>query len=570
VTGRTSFIPQILIVLLGAAIIFTLLTLPPKAARLPALPPTTGTVFGGYHIHSSRSDGTGTPDSIAAAAAQAGLQFIILTDHGDGTRMPDPPMYRHGVLCIDAFEVSTASGHLVGLGLNRATPFPLAGEGRDVIEDIHRFGGWAVIAHPDSPKPELAWRGFNVPYDGIEWLNDDSEWRDESLAHLAATAARYVFRSPETIVSLFQRPVRTLRRWDIVSTTRAVTGLAALDAHARGLGWSDAEPSSRNHTLLARPTYNEMFRTLTQGVVLPEPFSGTASRDQSMVLDALRQGHTFSVINAIAAPASLTFSGTQGATTAGMGERLNDLGSPVVFHAAIAGAPTSRVALLLNGSEIAAGRGSVTYSGTLAAGGYRVEGFYPGNAFPWVVSNPIHAGAGPDVLPGAETAQPTPLRLIPVPTSGEWEIEKDASSFGDVALDQQATRFSFALGPGLPVGQFAALASTLTASLSQEGFDRVQFSIRADRPMRVSVQVRLPGAGDARRWRQSVYADQTPRTVVLSLQDFLPVGAATTQRPIVAHIHSVLFVVDTLNTPTATKGTFWLSDVALGVGNTER
>ena len=55
-------------------------------------------VFGAYHVHSARSDGSGTPDEIAAAAARAGLRFVILTDHGDATRAPDPPAYRHGVL----------------------------------------------------------------------------------------------------------------------------------------------------------------------------------------------------------------------------------------------------------------------------------------------------------------------------------------------------------------------------------------------------------------------------------------------------------------------------------------
>ncbi|MCY0464255.1 hypothetical protein OVW20_29155, partial [Klebsiella pneumoniae] len=91
----------------------------------------------------------------------------ILTDHGDGTRVPDPPAYRHGVLCIDAGEISTTRGHLVALGLTSGSPYPLAGEPRDVIDDIHRLGGKAVIAHPDSRKSDLRWRAQNqnVPFD---------------------------------------------------------------------------------------------------------------------------------------------------------------------------------------------------------------------------------------------------------------------------------------------------------------------------------------------------------------------------------------------------------------------
>ena len=37
----------------------------------------------------TRSDGHGDKPAVAAAAARAGLKFVILTDHGDGTRPPD-------------------------------------------------------------------------------------------------------------------------------------------------------------------------------------------------------------------------------------------------------------------------------------------------------------------------------------------------------------------------------------------------------------------------------------------------------------------------------------------------
>ena len=51
------------------------------------------TVAGAFHVHSTRSDGIGDREAIAAAAARAGLQFVVITDHGDATRQPDPPAY---------------------------------------------------------------------------------------------------------------------------------------------------------------------------------------------------------------------------------------------------------------------------------------------------------------------------------------------------------------------------------------------------------------------------------------------------------------------------------------------
>src|SRR5437867_1085136 len=133
-------------------------------------------VPGILHIHTNRSDGRSGPDQIAAAAARAGLKFIVFTDHGDATRQPDPPTYRSGVLCLDGVEVSTTGGHYVVLAMP-AAPYPLGGEPRDVIEDVRRLGGFGIAAHPDSPKLELRWREWGAPFDGVELVNPDTSWR---------------------------------------------------------------------------------------------------------------------------------------------------------------------------------------------------------------------------------------------------------------------------------------------------------------------------------------------------------------------------------------------------------
>src|SRR5204863_9474914 len=99
------------------------LTLPPR--RLPLVPSADGTVSGILHIHTTRSDGRGTPDEVAAAAARAGISFIVFTDHGDATRVPDAPVYRSGVLCPDCAEISSAGGHYVVLDMP-AAPYPPA------------------------------------------------------------------------------------------------------------------------------------------------------------------------------------------------------------------------------------------------------------------------------------------------------------------------------------------------------------------------------------------------------------------------------------------------------------
>ena len=232
--------------LAGVAGLFVAFTLPPPSIALQpgirGVPPATRTVVpGAYHVHTTRSDGTGTVDEVASAAARAGLRFVIFTDHGDGVRRPDPPLYRNGVLCLDGVEISTTEGHYAVIGMGQA-PYPLGGEPRDVVEDVARLGGFGIAAHPTSPKAELQWREWEVPLDGLEWLNADSEWRDESWAELARASVHFLFRGPESLASLLDRPDAALVRWDALTQHRRVVGLAGLDAHARFGGREAADP----------------------------------------------------------------------------------------------------------------------------------------------------------------------------------------------------------------------------------------------------------------------------------------------------------------------------------------
>ncbi len=156
---------------------------------------------GAYHVHSTQSDGSGTPEAIAAAAAAANLDFVILTDHGDGTRTPARPRIVDGVLLIDAVEISTDDGHYVALDLPPA-PYPLAGEGRAVAEDVRRLGGMGLLAHPDSPRSSLAWHDPSVAADGFEWINGDSTWRTASTTQLLTRLLAYPLNRAGTLVGL--------------------------------------------------------------------------------------------------------------------------------------------------------------------------------------------------------------------------------------------------------------------------------------------------------------------------------------------------------------------------------
>jgi hypothetical protein len=86
--------------------------------------------------------------------------------------------------------------------------------------------------------------------------------------------------------------------------------------------------------------------------------------------------------------------------------------------------------------------------------------------------------------------------------------------------------------------------------------DRLAFTARADRPMRISVQLRtaMHGAGPEERWQRSVYLDATDRVQTVYFDDMMPVGPTRTARPALTDIRDVMFMVDTTNTKPGSAG----------------
>jgi hypothetical protein len=513
------------------------------------------------HVHTVTSDGSGTPEEVAAAAARAGLNFVIFTDHGDGTRAPDPPAYRSGVLCLDAVEISTAEGHYVALGLPR-TPYPLGGEPRDVIQDVTRLGGFGVAAHPDSRKPALQWHEWDAPIGGVEWLNADSEWRDVSRRRKARALATYLFRPVETLGSLLDRPDVTLRRWDALTQRRRVVGVAGTDAHAR-VGWQENDAQEyRSPWFLRIPSYEVSFRAFALRVNLAGRLSGDAAADASALLQALRAGHVYTAIDAVASPAFLEFWAGSAAGSAEQGDRLEP-GGPVTFHARVNASAGGTIALRKDGVLLTQHPVPELNVETQAGPGvYRVEVLLaasPGQPpIPWIVSNPIYVEPAGWDLPLREPA-PLPALDRWRMQGGPWHVEHDAVSAATV---QQQTppdgpvAFTYRLFTGSRVGQYAALVMSAGHSLTDHA--RFSFTARAGAPMRFSLQARRPSGA---RWQRSIYIDTTAREITVPFADMKPVDGDAPPHFVPSEIDTVLFVVDTTNTAPGATGHFDISDL---------
>ena len=548
--------------------VVAILFLLPSASSETVAPPSS-TVRGAYHIHTNRSDGSGTPDEVAAAAARAGLQFIILTDHGDGTRPPDPPAYRSGVLTLDAVELNTTGGHYAALGMP-ATPYPFAGTPDAVIEDVTRLGGFGIAAHPGSPRPSLRWNDWDAAFDGLEWINGDSEWRDEPRLPMARALAAYLIRSPEALATLLDRPSAVLEQWDRVAQSRRVLAIAGSDAHAR-LGFNQRTDPDRSAIHLPLPGYTATFRALSNHVVLDTPLSGRAAEDAERLLAALRNGRLYSVIDGLASPGGLSFTATSGARSAHIGDDLAIEGD-VQLRASVTAPPGTSIVLLKNGERVhEVTDGVLELNGGKDAAVYRVEAYVrdsPGGpSVPWILSNPIYAGA---TRPAPRTAvESAPGSRIParVTEATMASGRSDRSELTAPPLDPRARRiagqppvaWSFALSPGTPAGQFAAIQVPIIGGLA--AFDRVRFRVSSPKPLRAWVQLRAP-VGNTERWGTTFYADAEERQIDVPLSAFMPIGVTSSEQPPLDRVDSLLFVADTMNFLPGATGSMVLSEVA--------
>ena len=57
---------------------------------------------------------------------------------------------------------------------------------------FERLGGFGFVAHGDSPKGELSWSDWAIPFAGLEIVNLDTVWRAAGRLELARAANRYM------------------------------------------------------------------------------------------------------------------------------------------------------------------------------------------------------------------------------------------------------------------------------------------------------------------------------------------------------------------------------------------
>lgn len=138
------------------------------------------------HTHTNLSiDGRQTLEQLTKAARAKGLKAVAVTDHGRFTRLP---LEMNGVLLIPGCEFNGSAGHILGLFLD-SPPDISGGTPQEVVKEIHRCGGIAVLAHPFQ-KPGKTEDDYPFPIEGVETANARATKKNRCANRMAADFAR--------------------------------------------------------------------------------------------------------------------------------------------------------------------------------------------------------------------------------------------------------------------------------------------------------------------------------------------------------------------------------------------
>jgi hypothetical protein len=353
-----------------------------------------------------------------------------------------------------------------------------------------------------------------------------------------------------------------------VAHRRRVVTVAGADAHAR-LALRNADPGDGTPSL-PFPGYEASFRVMSVHIRPHRPLTGAALADAGIVMRALRNGHLYTAIDAVASPPSLSFMATNDRGTVHEGDILG-AGGPVALRIQ-SNAPAGFTTNVYEGTRLlssARDTQDLTIHASADPGVYWTEIVRSGSVshVPWVRSNPIYVRAPLEAAPAATPPSVMPSLihslLDPAAPPARLELSKAGGAIERVdGTDGVRLRVRAILEGGTATNQAVALVFDTPEGIA--AYDRAFLHLRADRPMRVSVQLRGgQGASAGDRWTRSIYLDAAWREYTLPFTDFVPAGLPHTASPALADVRSVMVVVDLTNTKPAFSGTISVQSVQL-------
>jgi len=346
-----------------------------KKGNRPA--PLSGIVDfkGVIHAHTLIShDSPGLPEELVRAAREAGLNFVVTTDHNDRRIFTEGiEGWFNDLLVIRGAEIgrensSHQNEYLLAINIKEFIDGNSMGI-QEIIDEIHHQGGLAFVAH--------TWRFKDWDVKGLDGMEvydiADSlygqAWKAPWMAFQVLTS--WEDYSEEVFLNILTRPGYSLAKWDGLSQTRRLVGIAGNDAHQN--------LEVFGHQL---DPYALDFKFVQTHILAPH-------LEVDTLLSALKAGHAYLSFGLLADATGFQFCAMKETLLAIMGDEVARVPGLVLC----ARTPQNGwFELYRNGRKIKEAFSDRLDYGVEENGVYRVEvSLRVGNTrYPWIISNPIY------------------------------------------------------------------------------------------------------------------------------------------------------------------------------------
>ena len=340
---------------------------------------------GVIHCHSTYSDGTGDMEEIGKAANDAGLDFVLMTDHDQMKPVEDGQEKWNGSsLIICGTEVTPDKNHYIVFGDKKLKDVDKRRglKPQEYIDAVNAQGWFGFIAHPDHGGttkfgiPSYRWEDWNVTnYTGMGLWDLMTDWQSQLDRE---DVSLEVYTSFEDWLS--GPRIETLKRWDELNKKAKVVGIGEIDNHKYKKDY--------NGTTLEIFPYETAFKTVTNHILLDNPLEKDFKKAKKQVLDAVKHGALYVSFDWWDDPTEFSFEIDNGKKIAGMGDTI-ELGEKTELVASFP--QEALLNVYKNGESILEEEGDEILVDLTEPGAYRVEAMR--NDIVWILSNNIYVQA---------------------------------------------------------------------------------------------------------------------------------------------------------------------------------
>ncbi len=457
----------------------------PSLSQIPEL-------IGAIHVHSNLSDGRLSPEKIAESAKRSGLDFVILTDHGNpNLKVIEREGKVNGVSLISGSEISLFEGSLLAVGIKRPS-YKISPVPYEAADDIEELGGVSIIAHLGKAENKgNIWDLTKI--DGMEIIDLDDEIRERGIFRIFKALLIYPINSRYSLLPLIERPDAQIRIWDRMLEKEKISGLYGLNLH--GKVW------------IFPFSYSKIFNLMRIHIPLegrkPEKFGEV----KKLVIKSLKEVNFFSAID--------------GAGDS-RGFRFYLLEKDSSLHLSLPFKSKFEAVLFKNGLKYFSTEKRESIIKINEDGVYRVEVYLKDSPVlkrnvPWILSNPVFFGKRKEIFkkeePKWERVQFFDLKkLVP---------ENDESSEGRIIFSEGSLVWNYRLGFSSPSRPHVWCALALRDEFSLDGFKGIGIEAVGLPSSRIWLQIRDREKGEERWWSVSLKVKEDLKERFFIFDDFI-------------------------------------------------